>query len=197
MTRTRNARIAGITFLLYIMSGLLRAPDVRAGVLLTLVQNFSALVLAVTLYAITRDVDPEIALFGFACRVVEGVLGAMFIPMRLGLEGVDLGSARTSLETLLLGARSWNQILTATFFAVGSTALSWLLLRGRLVPRALGWIGVVASVLLVVGLPLQLAGVLTRPVTLLMWIPMALFEIPLALWLIVRGPAAPAENRGS
>ena len=94
MTRTRNARIAGITFLLYIVSGLLRAPDVRTGVLLTLVQNFSALVLAVTLYAITRDVDPELALFGFACRMVEGVLGAMFIPMRLALEGVDLGSGR-------------------------------------------------------------------------------------------------------
>ncbi|MGZ6028740.1 MAG: DUF4386 domain-containing protein [Myxococcaceae bacterium] len=196
MTRTRNARIAGITFLLYIVSGLLRAPDVRAGVLLTLVQNFSALVLAVTLYAITRDVDPDIALFGFACRLVEGVLGAMFIPMRLALEGLDLGSGR-GFETLLLGARSWNQILTATFFAVGSTALSWLLLRGRLVPRALAWIGVVASVLLVVGLPLQLAGVLTRPVTQLMWIPMALFEIPLALWLLVRGAAEPAENRRS
>lgn len=41
----------------------------------------------------------------------------------------------------------------ATFFAVGSTIFSYLLLRGRLVPVPLAWLGVLASVLLVVGLP--------------------------------------------
>lgn len=198
MTRTRNARIAGVTFLLYIAAGLLPAPDVGSGVVLTLVQNFSALVLAVTLYAITRDVDPDIAMFGLTCRVGEGVLGAMFIPMRLALsslgDGADVGATQ-ALEALLVGARSWNQILTATFFAVGSTFFSWLLLRGRMIPLALAWLGVVASLLLVAGLPLQLAGVLTKPVTQLMWIPMALFEVPLALWMIVKGVAAPVELR--
>jgi hypothetical protein len=48
--------------------------------------------------------------------------------------------------------------VTATFFAVGSTLFSWLLLRGRMIPVPLAWLGVLASVLLVVLLPLEAAG---------------------------------------
>ena len=57
----------------------------------------------------------------------------------------------------------------------------------------LAWLGVLASALLVVGLPLELAGVLSGSVVQFLWIPMAAFEIPLALWLIVRGVGAPAH----
>ena len=87
MTRKTNARIAGFTFLIYIAAGITsmllfdRATDVegiaaqiagiahhatqiRLTVLLDLFMNFSALVLAVTLYAITRTVDPDVAMLG-------------------------------------------------------------------------------------------------------------------------------------
>jgi hypothetical protein len=74
---------------------------------------------------------------------------------------------------------------------VGSTLFSWLLLRGRLIPVSLAWLGVVASILLVVGLPLQLADVLHGPVTQLMWLPMAAFEIPLGVWMLIKGVRAP------
>jgi hypothetical protein len=56
-----------------------------------------------------------------------------------------------------------------------------------MIPVALAWLGVIASVLLVVGLPLQLSGVLSGLVTQLMWIPMAAFEIPLGVWLLIKG----------
>jgi hypothetical protein len=58
-----------------------------------------------------------------------------------------------------------------------------------MVPVPLAWLGVVASVLLIVGLPLQLVGVLRGPVTQLMWLPGAAFEITLALWLLIKGLA--------
>jgi hypothetical protein len=63
-----------------------------------------------------------------------------------------------------------------------------------MIPVPLAWLGVVASVLLVVGLPLQGAGFLHGLATSLMWIPMALFEVPLALWLLVKG-VTPATRR--
>ena len=47
---------------------------------------------------------------------------------------------------------------SAIYFAVGSLLFSWLILRGRLIPAALAQLGVIASALLVVILPLQLAG---------------------------------------
>jgi len=61
-----------------------------------------------------------------------------------------------------------------------------------MIPAPLAWLGVAASVLLVVGLPLQLAGFLGGPVTSFIWLPMLAFEVPLALWLLVKG-AAPAR----
>jgi hypothetical protein len=88
----------------------------------------------------------------------------------------------------------------AIFFAVGSTLFSWLLLRGRLIPVALAWLGVFASALLVVVLPLQLAGLFGGPmtwsasVTWLVWLPMLVFEVVLALWLIIKGVATPATR---
>ena len=79
--------------------------------------------------------------------------------------------------------------VTATFFAVGSTLFAYLLLRGRMIPIPLAWVGLVASVLLVIGLPLQAAGFLSGPITMIMWLPMLAFEVPLGLWLISKGVA--------
>jgi Domain of unknown function (DUF4386) len=220
MTRTTNAKIAGFTFLCYIavaypsMALMDRATrgdgiaarlatlaqhvtDARLALVLSLAGCFAALVLAVTLWAITRDQDPDLAMLALTCRVAEGVSGAVSIPATLGLLSLVAAAgaeatgpaAAHALGGFLLAADS---TVPATFFAMGSTLFSWLLLRGRLIPVSLAWLGVVASVLLVVGLSLQLGGVLHGPITQLMWLPMAAFEIPLGAWLLVKGVAAPA-----
>jgi Domain of unknown function (DUF4386) len=84
---------------------------------------------------------------------------------------------------------------SAAFFALGSTLFSWLLLRGRMIPVALAWLGVLASILPVVCFPLQLAGLLSGPVASFMWYPIMVFEVTLALWLIIKGVAAPAPRQ--
>lgn len=225
MTRTTNARIAGFTFLFYIAAGIAslvlfgratsgegiaaklagiaqHASDVRITVVLDLLQCFSALVLAVTLYAITREQDPDLAMLALTCRVGEGVIAAIGIPSTLGLLWLATAAGASTPDTAAaqaLGAflLRGNVALTATFFAVGSTLFSYLLLRGRMIPIPLAWLGVVASVLLVVGLPLQLAGFLRGPLTSLMWLPMLAFEVPLALWLLIKGVAIPAPTRSA
>ena len=68
---------------------------------------------------------------------------------------------------------------------------SYLLLRGRLVPVPLAWLGVFASVLVVVAFPLQLVGLFKGPLTTYMWMPMFAFEVPLGLWLLIKGVATP------
>lgn len=178
------------------------ASDMRVAILLTLATCFAAIVLGVTLYAITRDEDPDLAMIGLACRVGEGLLAATFMLSKLELLWVGTATGAGTLDTasaqalgalLLSGVRPWNATMGATFFAVGSACFSWLLLRGRMIPVPLAWLGVLASVLLVVGLPLQLAGVAHGSVTQLMWLPMAAFEIPLGVWLIVKGVAQPSR----
>ncbi len=220
MTRTTNARIAGFTFLFYIAvafpsmvlleratsgegiaaklaSIAQHAADVRLAVVLTLLGCFSALVLAVTLYALTREVDADLAMLALTCRVAEGVISGVSLPetQRLlwlatatGAYAPDPGAAH-ALGSYLLTS---DMAVTATFFAVGSTLFSYLFLRGRMIPVALAWLGVVASVLLVVGLPLQIAGVLQGSITQLMYLPMLAFEVSLGLWLLIKGVATPA-----
>lgn len=225
MTRTANARIAGFTFLVYIAAGITdmqlhahatagtnvvsrlasiaqHVGDIRYSVLLGIVQAFCALVLAVTLYAITCDEDRDLAMLGMTCRVAEGVIGALSVPETLALvwlatatetEAPDPAAGHALAAYLMHRGVS----LSATFFAVGSTLFAWLLLRGRMIPAVLAWIGVVASVLLVVCLPLQFAEFLGGPITSLMWLPMLAFEVPLGLWLIVRGVAVPARAQSA
>ena len=224
MTRATNARIAGFTFLIYIAAGVTsmalsgratsgegvaaqlasiaqHANYVRLSILLGLVMNLSALVLAVTLYAITREQDRDVAMLGMICRVAEGIAG-MDVSGTLGLlwlATTNEASALDSGASSVLGAFFLKMRETlgpsGTFFAVGSTLFSWLLLRGRMIPVALAWLGLLASILLVVCLPLQLAGLLSGPVAMFIWLPMLLFEVPLALWLIFKGVAAPAQRQ--
>jgi hypothetical protein len=157
---------------------------------LSLVICVTAVVLATALYAITRDEDRDLAVVALAFRLGEGLLVAFGMLTSLGLLwlATDHDAVQaTTLAELLMHIKGWNVTLTATLFALGSTVFSWLLLRGRMIPVPLAWLGVVASVLLVVGLPLRLVDVLSGSVTQLLWLPMAVFEIPLGFWLLIRG----------
>ena len=77
---------------------------------------------------------------------------------------------------------------------MGSTIFACLLLRGRIVPAALAWLGVLASILVVVLLLPQLVGITFGAVNQLMWLPMLAFEVSLALWLIFKGAAMPGRS---
>jgi hypothetical protein len=221
MTRATNARIAGVTYLLYIgvafpamvlfgratagqgISAKLasiaeHATEVRLSILLGVISCFCALVLAVTLYAITREVDSDLARLAMMCRVGEGVIGALTIFADLGLlwlatmltgaSAPDPASASV-LGMFLLELDGWGTTVAATFFTFGSALFSYLLLRGRLVPAPLAWLGVLVSVFDLVILPAQLAGLLHGPPPELMWIPFLVFEVSLAVWLIIKGVA--------
>ena len=225
MTRRTNARVAGFTFLFYIavaLTGMVlsnraegaggtaaklagiaaHASDMRVAILLDLLSCFCALVLAVTLYSITREQDPDLAMLVLVFRAGEGVIGGASLPRSLGglwlatAAGADAPdpAAANALGAYLMKLPSWSMVICASFFAVGSTVFAYLLLRGRMVPAALAWVGVVASILVVVGLPLQLVGILHGPITSLMWLPMFAFEVPLGLWLIIKGAAMPPRR---
>lgn len=167
MTRTTNARLAGATSFVYLAAGIgsvLLAGQPHATGVFAMFTSFSALVMGITLWAITRDVDPHLATMALACRLIEAVPGPGEI-----------------------------------YFAVGSTIFCWLLLRGRMIPAALAWLGVLASALLVVLLPLQVAGYFggarawSSPVTWSVHLPLLVFELTLAVWFLTRGVASPRQ----
>ncbi|MBM4119104.1 DUF4386 domain-containing protein [bacterium] len=219
LTFRTSSRIAGYAFLLYIALGIAamalfgRATGdgetaaklagiaqhetlARLAALCNLLTAFTALALGVSLYALTRAVDRDLALLGLACRVGEGVIGAAGMQSSLGLlwlsttTGAEAPSAEgaQAIGAYLLAQNS-GVLVAGLFFAVGSSFFAWLFLKGRLIPAWLAWLGLVASLLLVVGLPLRLAGALPGSVAMALWAPMAAFEIPFAVWLLIRGIA--------
>jgi hypothetical protein len=224
MTRNSNARIAGLAYLFYIVVGLSNevlssramsgegitaklarineySTDVRLAVILKLCECFSAVVLGIALYGITRDEDGELAILGLVCRVAEGLFIASLIPTALGLlslASVQTGSGGLDVRpTSALGLflQRPDGLIGAIFFAVGSAIFSYLMLRGRMVPVSLAWWGLLSSAVLVIGLPLQLAGFFTGRVTGYQWGPALVFAPVLALWLLIKG-VAPTPRRG-
>jgi hypothetical protein len=215
MTRRNNARVAGAAFLLYIAVGITvlvldsatDAPDitarlarfaenagrVRLAVVLSLFTSAMAITLAVTLDALTRDEDAELSGIARGFRLGEGILGAggqLTVLGVLWLASRPAGGVETEAG-LLLQMSAWNGLVCAVLFALGSTLFCWLFVRGRLTPMPLAWLGLGASLLLVVALPLQIAGVVGGLAASLVWLPMAAFEIPLGFWLIFRGVETP------
>jgi hypothetical protein len=167
MTRTTNARIAGFTFLFYIaagMSSLALAGRQPARDVLSLLTSFSAVVLGVTLYAITREEDPDVAMLGLVCRVIEGIPGTP------GTIYFAVGS--TLFSWLLLRGRM-IPIALARFGLIASVLLAATLVlqRGGLFAGGADWYS---------------------GITWVIWFPMLIFELTLAAWLIVKGVAAPA-----
>jgi Domain of unknown function (DUF4386) len=65
--------------------------------------------------------------------------------------------------------------------------------QGTIDPVALSVLGVIASLILIVGVPLQAAGgqATAESTPAVIWIPMIIFEISTGLWLLVRGANAP------
>jgi len=223
MTRSMNARLAGFGYLSYIGVGILNevlmyratsvegtaaklarigeySADVRLAIILKLAECFSAFVLAVALYGITRDEDNELAMLGLLCRFAEGVLIASLIPNSQGLlwlasvrAGVDVPdvATRNALGAFVLAP---GAAVGAMFFAVGSAIFSYLLLRGRMIPISLAWWGLLSSALLVIGVPLQVAGFLTGPLAGYQWVPAIVFAPVFASWLLIKGVAAPGRR---
>ena len=225
MTRRTNAKAVGFAFLVYIaaaLSGMIlssraasgegiaaklagiahHAPIMRLAVLLGLVGCFCALVLAVTLYAITRDQDPDLALLAMTCLFANGVIGAVSLPRDVGKLWLATAAgtvapdpaAAAAMGALLMKVPNWNPTIGETFFAVGCMIFAWLLLRGLMVPVALAWLGVFASILPVILLPVRLVGIPLGTANEFMWLPMLVFEVVLAFWLIFRGAAVPARR---
>jgi hypothetical protein len=141
-----------------------------------------------------------LAMLGLVCRTAEGIIGATLLPVSLAFGaaaavGVSASPVATSeLASLLVSVRDWNTVVSALFFAVGSASFAWVMLRGRVIPTGLAWLGVVASALMVVALPLQLAGVVQGRVLEITSLPIVFFELPLGVWLIAKGVPAPSHD---
>ncbi len=216
MRQRTEAKIAGFAYLSYIvftMSSSILFAKATAGddvsqtlstltrmiwtaritVLLDLLQTVCAVVLAVTLYKLVKAVNPTLALLAMFFRFGEGLLGSLPLLSKLELMRLatthTVGSANAS-GYLLFG----NEILqrpddgfSQFCFVIGGFLFACLFLRGRIIPRWLAWIGVVTIGAQLVVVPLHIATIVPGSLVNLLWMPILLYEIPLGIWLMVKG----------
>src|SRR6266436_1215953 len=129
------------------------------------------------------------------CRLTEGVIAAMATGSRLDLLAVAIAS-RTATGADAAAAQALGALLlngtagpAALCLSVGNLIFASLFLRARNIPVWLASLGVVASILSLAEFSLEMLGFLHGPATIVPWIPMALFELILALWLLIKGVA--------
>jgi hypothetical protein len=218
MTPRTNGRLAGFMFLLYIVVGITHmvimsqatgggedtaaklasiarhASLMRVSVVLTLLEAICAMVIAVTIYTLTRDQDRDLAILAMTFRVAESVVGFASVARPLGLLSIATSSAAAPVDPAAANAlgglllKSGGPGAAGAFcFALGSTIYCYLFLRAQSIPVPLAWLGLLSSVLWVIVCPLQMVDVPVGPITWVMYPAMLLFEVTLALWLIIKG----------
>lgn len=179
------------------------AADAETAVTLGVLIEYSCVLaiplIAIALYPVLRGVSAALAIGYVAFRLFEAAIffqqeADRLLVLGISREYVAAPTADTDQLDLLIrtmnGGEAWSGVTGSLYnlvFVVGMLMLNWMLWTSRLVPRWIaGWgmvsavvLGTVAVAVLFVGLPDALAIALIAP--------LAVQEMVLALWFIIKG----------
>jgi Domain of unknown function (DUF4386) len=208
-TRTIGRIVGGLillAYVVYIVGGALvdagsgdlsevvaKQSQVSAGALLMLLNSAAVASIGVLVFPVLRPHHELSAYAYLVCRVIEatmmavGVLGLLLL-VALGQEYVGGGFVDASvLPSLASVAQEGNRYayqFGMISLGLGSLLFCRVLLRARLVPRFMAVWGLVGYAIFLTGSMLEVLG---YGVSLALSVPGGLFEIALAVLLIVKG----------
>ena len=176
---------------------------VIAGILIELLNDAAVIGIAVMFFPILKKQSERLALWLVGFRIVEAVTLVIGKISALSLIGVsrqylEAGSPDSSpfqaLGASILSGRHWAGQMTAVFFILGALIFYDLLYRSKILPRFIPVWGFIAIALLIAGNLIGDLGVSQefQPVMLL-YLPIVLNELFLAVWLIAKGFNASAN----
>jgi hypothetical protein len=179
---------------------------VSVGGLVELVAAGTSAGIAIALYPVLRKRSPGLALGSVVFRTLEatGYAAAAVITLSLltvaGQYTSATAAGRASIRAIgdaLAGVRQ-DTILAAVFaFALGALMYYIVFYRSRLVPRWLSGWGILAELLMFTACLLALFTQHAVTSYTLLALPIAVQEMVLALWLIVRGFSPAALTAGA
>ncbi len=171
---------------------------VGLGVLLDLITASAVVAIGVALFPVLKE-QHEGAAAGYAgFRIVEGaviVAGAISALLLLSVSG-DYVAASAADDArfdasgqMLLAARDWTDVIaTQFFFGVTALILNYSFYQSRLVPRFISMWGLIGAVLGLTGGVLGVFGLDPfSALSVALFLPIAINEMVLALWLIFKG----------
>lgn len=166
---------------------------VVTGVLLELVLALSVLGIGALLFPVLRRRDEGLALAYAGVRTLEAVFlmvaaAAALVFLASG-PGTPAGGAAARAPGLVLAVREWTYLVgSQVLLGVGGLILYSLLFRAALVPAWLSLWGLLAAALILLRGVLEVYGLqLPGAWQAVLAAPIAVNEMVLAVWLIVRG----------
>lgn len=183
----------------YLVNGAAHQDQVRLGVLMELILVVTAIGTAIGMFPVLKPYGERIALAHLLFRFLEAVVITVGIVAVLALltlsqtfvatDAPDVTSFK-ALGSLLQSVYKWTSMLGPLFFlGINTFMYNSLLYKSKLVPRPLAIFGLTGATLVFIASLVVLAGITTQlslpALTLIM--PIAIFEMVLASWLIVKG----------
>jgi Domain of unknown function (DUF4386) len=183
------------------------ATQIVVGTLITHLNDVAIIGYAVLLFPVLKRFSESLALGYVAFKALEATLLAVSAAVLLSLiplsqsylaGGAAVATPYQASTTVTLAQQFWAARLGALAYLVATPILNFLLYRSQIVPRFIAVWGFIGVVFLAIGLALGV-GDPTRSFELgqLLVIPIILWELFFATWLIVRGfnPAVVAAER--
>jgi Domain of unknown function (DUF4386) len=171
--------------------------QIMIGALLAFIAAAGSASIAISLYPILKKYNEGLALGAVGFRLIEGVfyivgIIGLLLLLTLSQEFVRAGAPGASyfqtLGALILAARNWaNFVFGVISFCLGALMYYYVFYQSKLVPRWLSGWGLIAIALLLAMALLIMFGQEPSGMTLLLALPIAVQEMVLAVWLIVKG----------
>jgi hypothetical protein len=170
-------------------------PDTRVfvGVVLEMIVALACIGTAVALYPVVKRQNEGMALGFVGVRTLEAAMifvGAFSLLAVVDLRQAGAGAGALATGQTLVGLHDWTFILGQSLIpAVNAVLLGYLLYRSRLVPRILPLLGFIGAPLLVASSIATLFGAndYGSGISGLAALPIALWELSLGVYLVVRG----------
>jgi uncharacterized protein DUF4386 len=203
--------LAPVTGSGYLADAATHHTQVATGVLLGLIAALAAPGIALALYPVLRRFGEGLALGAVAFRTIEGIFYALGLLELLSLstlsrQFLDAGAPAdrhyTTLgDTMLAQYHGLADVGLLLAFSVGGLMYYLVFYRSKLIPTWLSVWGIAGTVLLMVAAALLIFGVIgpLSATQVALAIPIAVQEMVLAVWLIVKGfnPSALVSRQAS
>lgn len=174
----------------------------RTSILVGLVTSVGIVVLAVLLYVVLHKQNKIIALVALGWWLAEAILLAvskigLFALIPLSLKFVEAGAPAASYfqtlgDFLYSGVYQQADDIHMLFYCLGGILWFYLFYRSRYIPRVLSILGLIIESVGLIGMVLLLLAV---RVDMLVFYPIAVLELAVGLWLMVKGIRDGSETK--
>jgi hypothetical protein len=182
----------------YLMRMSANGNQIMIGALLALIAAVASAGIAISLYPVLKQYNEGLALGAVGFRLIEGVFQivaviCLLLLLTLSQEFVKAGAPGASYfqtsGTLIRAVHDWSfYAFSVSVFSLGALMYYYVLYQSKLIPRWLAGWGFIGAALSLAASLFVMFG--EKPLSILMTsliLPIAVQEMVMAVWLIVKG----------